>query len=190
MLLKSSVCLKKFTLRRFWRTPFEPKKNESRARSSVSSLSEFFDDLIRKRILFFKNFLLKRKRKRKITDFLNGTINGSPLSESFLSNTNLDMTTSLPLVHEPMPEVKRKRSLSRMTSAISTPMAKMTSVLQRSLSSAKLHGCPSPHKGTPSRYFYISHLPFYQAFFTLVVRIVIIVTYSVIKFYLHAIGAI
>ena len=96
---------------------------------------------------------LQRKRKRKIADFLNGTI-GSPLSESFLSNSGFDMTTTLPLVHEPMPEVKRKRSLSRMTSAISTPMAKMTSVLQRSLSSAKLHGCPSPHKGTPTRYRY------------------------------------
>jgi hypothetical protein len=55
------------------------------------------------------------------------------------------------MIADVAPEVKRKRSLSRMTSAISTPMAKMSSVLQRSLSSARLHGCPSPQKGTPTR---------------------------------------
>jgi len=101
---------------------------------------------------FTSNF--QGKRKRKIVDFLNGSSISvsSPLSESSVfSSSLLEMSASGPMIADVAPEVKRKRSLSRMTSAISTPMAKMSSVLQRSLSSARLHGCPSPQKGTPTR---------------------------------------
>ena len=108
-----------------------------------------------------KSFRLQGKRKRKITDLLNASslsnVN-SPLNESLFSSAGFDMSAAGPTMADVAPEVKRKRSLSRMTSAISTPMAKMSSVLQRSLSSARLHGCPSPQKGTPTRYKYINHI--------------------------------